>query len=163
MVQSEKLKDLLREFGSMVGIGNLTPDQDNYCCLSVDEKIMLHVKLDEPSEQLMFLTQIGKFDDANKNALYELLLKENFKYAQSDMIFTLAKSVGENAVALSYKEYIGAVEFPRFEAIMKAMLETAEQWGEKVQACVQGLLTSGSEPTITPPTEENPGMLGMRV
>ena len=51
----QTMKEQLKAFGDSLGIPDLSPDEDGYACLSIDDSFVIHLVYDEDAEALIRL------------------------------------------------------------------------------------------------------------
>ena len=51
----QTMKERLKAFGDSLGIPDLSPDEDGYACLSIDDSFVIHLVYDEDAEALIRL------------------------------------------------------------------------------------------------------------
>lgn len=125
-VTLENYKQLLSELGQAVGLPELAPDADNYCCLGFDDKIVLHLQFNAENEILMLFAQIGKIDDAYKAAIYPRILKANLFWQGTGGSTLGVDDNGE--VLMAYQIMIGGMDFQKFQDLLEGFVNTAELW-----------------------------------
>jgi len=141
---SEAFRTILRNFGKTIGLTELSADDDDYCCLSIDDHLILHLKYDPRNNDIVLFAELGHVDEEKKAGLYRLLLELNSSIEEAQGC-TLAKLQDETIIALCYKEPFENIEQQRFEAIMKVFLETCETCLKKITEFSQGLLSVQSQ------------------
>ena len=125
-VTLENYKQLLSELGQTVGLPELAPDEDNYCCLGVDDKIVLHLQYNIENEILMLFAQVGKIDDHHREAIYPRLLKANLFWQGTGGATLGVDDNGE--VLMAYQIVISNMDFQKFQDLLEGFVNTAELW-----------------------------------
>ncbi|OHE73543.1 MAG: hypothetical protein A2Y14_03070 [Verrucomicrobia bacterium GWF2_51_19] len=117
-------------FGKQIGLGNLEPDSDGYCCLAVDEKLIVHVKYDADKESLIFLSKIGEMPAGYLNVYKKLLVVNGNSEETYNGVF--AKAVDSNEITFAVQNPIDKLDYPRFEDTLKNFINTVEKWMQQL-------------------------------
>lgn len=133
----ENYKQLLSELGQAVGLADLAPDKDNYCCLGFDDKIITHLQYNEENEILMLFAQLGTIDEDKTVALYPRLLKANL-FWQGTGGATIGIDDETREVLMSYQTPMRFIDFPKFQELLEGFINTAELWINTLEAVQHG-------------------------
>lgn len=150
----ENYKQLLSELGQAVGLPDLSPDKDNYCCLGFDDKIITHLQYNEENEILMLFAQLGTIDEDKTVALYPRLLKANL-FWQGTGGATIGVDDETREVLMSYQTPMRLIDFTKFQELLEGFINTAELWINTLEAVQHG-------EGMVLPKEGNKGMPGIR-
>lgn len=126
-------KQLLSELGQSTGIPGLTSDNDNYCCLGFDDKIIVHLQFNPESEILMFFCQLGKVDEDKASVLYPRLLKANL-FWQGTGGATIGVNDESGEILMGYQAPLMHMDFPMFQKTLERFINTAELWINTLEA-----------------------------
>jgi hypothetical protein len=129
----ENYKQLLSELGQSTGIPGLTSDNDNYCCLGFDDKIIVHLQYHPENDTLMFFSQLGKIDEDKTAILYPRLLKANL-FWQGTAGSTIGVDDETREILMSYQTPLTFMDFPKFQAVLEGFINTAELWINTLEA-----------------------------
>lgn len=143
----ELYKTLLSELAKNVGLESLEPDEDLYCCLGFDDKIITHLQYNEENEVLMLFAQLGVIDESMISEIYPKLLKANL-FWQGTGGATIGVDDETREVLMCYQVPISTMDVVRFQELMEGFINTAELWINTLEAITQGK-TPPEMPTIT--------------
>lgn len=150
-------KKLITELGKNIGLDELKPDEDLYCCLGFDDKITVHFQYNQESETLMLFSQLGIIDEDKLAGVYPKLMKANV-FWQGTGGSTLGVDDENNEVILSYQVALSLLDFTKFQELLEGFVNTAELWIDTIVAINRGEISSStkeSDKKVTPPP---PGM-----
>lgn len=133
----ENYKQLLSELGQAVGLPDLAPDKDNYCCLGFDDKIITHLQYSDANEVLMLFAQLGVIDEDKVNDIYPRLLKANL-FWQGTGGATIGVDDETREVLISYQTSMQFMDFPKFQELLEGFINTAELWINTLEAVQHG-------------------------
>lgn len=136
-MSAENYKQLLSELGQSVGLPELAPDEDNYCCLGFDDKIVLHIQYNKENEVLMLFSQIGTIDEDKTKAIYPRLLKANL-FWQGTGGATIGVDDESREVLMSYQVPMSFMDFHKFQELLEGFVNTAELWINTLDAVQKG-------------------------
>ena len=136
-MSSESFKQLLSELGQAVGLPDLAPDKDNYCCLGFDDKIVTHLQYNEESEVLMLFAQLGTIDEDKTADIYPRLLKANL-FWQGTGGATIGVDDETREVLLSYQVAMRLIDFSKFQELLEGFINTAELWINTLETVQHG-------------------------
>src|SRR5689334_13434092 len=117
----ENYKQLLSELGQSTGIPGLTSDNDNYCCLGFDDKIIVHLQYNPENDTLMFFRQLGKIDEDKTAILYPRLLKANL-FWQGTAGSTIGVDDETREILMSYQIPLAFMDFPKFQGVLEGFI-----------------------------------------
>lgn len=129
----ENYKLLIQELGKAVGLPDLKPDEDNYCCLGFDEKIVTHLQYNAENDVLMLFTQIGTIDENKVTDIYPRLLKANL-FWQGTGGATLGVDDETREVMLAYQVPLEVLDFPKLQELLEGFVNTSELWINTLEA-----------------------------
>ncbi len=137
---------LLTKLGENVGLPDLAPDEDNYCCLGFDDKIIVHLQYNEENEVLMLFGQLGEIKEEWAEQLYPRILKANM-FWQGTGGATLGVDDETREIMMSYQIGIRFLDFPKFQELLEGFINTAELWINTLEAVQSGqeILPIGTE------------------
>lgn len=134
---AENYKQLLSELGHSVGLPELAPDEDNYCCLGFDDKIVLHIQYNKENDVLMLFSQIGTIDEDKTSAIYPRLLKANL-FWQGTGGATIGVDDESREVLMSYQISMAFMDFHKFQELLEGFVNTVELWINTLDAVQKG-------------------------
>lgn len=145
-------KQLLSELGQSTGIPDLTSDNDNYCCLGFDDKIIVHLQFNPENEMLMLFAQLGKIDEDKTTMLYPRILKANL-FWQGTAGATIGVDDETREVLMSYQLPLSFMDFPKFQETLESFINTAELWINTLEAVQHaGIPNTSPTPSINMPS-----------
>ncbi len=133
----ENYKQLLSELGQAVGLPDLAPDKDNYCCLGFDDKIITHLQYSDTNQVLMLFAQLGVIDEDKVNDIYPRLLKANL-FWQGTGGATIGVDDETREVLISYQAPMQFMDFLKFQELLEGFINTAELWINTLEAVQHG-------------------------
>jgi hypothetical protein len=141
------LRALLRDFGREIGLPDLAPDEQGYCCLKIGERIAVSIQYEAEEQDLALFTLLGEVDEPFRPEAYEMLLSANLFWAETRGGM-LAVEPGSGAVYLLMKDKIQVVDGTRFRAMLASFVEIGETWQRRlVELAAPG---EASEPEPAP-------------
>ncbi len=130
-MSKELMTNLFRQFGQTIGLPELTPDNDGYCCLSFDE-LVVHFQADaQEDDTLLMFSRLGEIDDEEPSALYRDLLAANLFWGGTAGA-TLGVEPDTKMVVLATKLSLRTLDNVHFEELLKNFIDVAEQWQKKI-------------------------------
>lgn len=142
MAYKEDLQKLLKEFGTNIGLGDLSLDEDDRCNLFFDE-IPVSIELSPDGKYVYMYSYIGDVPLADSEALGLKLLKANYLYLNTNKC-SLGLHQVEHKVALICHERMKGLELHDFESALEEFINTAEYWIKNLYAPAS-TSTAGSE------------------
>jgi len=153
-MSAENYKQLLSELGQAVGLPDLAPDEDNYCCLGFDDKIITHLQYNEENEVLMLFAQLGTIDEDKAAEIYPKLLKANL-FWQGTGGATLGVDDETREGLMAYQTQMQFIDFPKFQELLEGFINTSELWINTLEAVQKGEASveskEGNKTEDTPP------------
>lgn len=150
-------KQLLSELGQSTGIPDLAPDEDNYCCLGFDDKIIVHLQYNAENEVLMLFAQLGNIDEDKTTMLYPRILKANL-FWQGTAGSTIGVDDETREVLMSYQTPLAFIDFPKFQETLEGFINTAELWINTLEAIQHGETSSPSTKSTSLPKDIEGGI-----
>ncbi len=136
-MSKENYIQLLSELGQSVGLPKLAPDDDNYCCLGFDDKIVVHLQYNEENDVVMLFCQIGIVDEDKAKAIYPRLLKANL-FWQGTGGATIGLDDETREVLMAYQISVDGMDYPKFQELLEGFVNTSELWINTLEAVQQG-------------------------
>ena len=136
------MRALLRDFGAGIGLPDLAPDDDGYCCLAVGEKVTVSLQYEPQGEDLALFARLCQIDPDDRAEAYEMMLSGNLFWAETKG-GTLAIEPADGVVFLLMKEKLQALDHARFNAMLEGFVEAAEAWQRRLLP----MTDEGAEPT----------------
>lgn len=127
---SSAFEKLLHSFGKSVGIPDLCPDANGYCCLSFDEEF-IHMEYNDVTHQLFLSSNVGSLPAGDRTRLYESLLEANYFFRNTKGA-TLSIDIPSEHVVLVYQTPIESLDDHRFECLIENFLTVTEEWRSKI-------------------------------
>jgi hypothetical protein len=78
MADRETISDVVAAYGRILGLSDLTLDQDGQCHLQFDERLPVSLAVADEGEELVAVAAVGELGPAPPQAAMVLLLDANF-------------------------------------------------------------------------------------
>jgi hypothetical protein len=128
---SDRLNDLLSQLGTSLGLPNLAPDAQGYCCLQIGG-ITLSIQYEATRQDLVIFSRLCQIDDSAAADAYPLLLAANLLWLETQGA-TLALDPHDASVFLQIREKIEPLDFPSFLSMLKNFVEVGETWQKRLE------------------------------
>lgn len=129
----ENFKRLVKDLGQNVGLPELSPDEDDYCCLGFDDKIIVHLQYSRENDMLMMFCQIGTVEKHFYDVIFPRILKANM-FWQGTGGATLGADAETGEVLMAYQMSVQFMEYPKFQELLEGFINTAELWINTLEA-----------------------------
>lgn len=137
---------LLADFGASAGIPGLAVDDEGYCILKLDEKIVLVMQYEHETESIVLYADLGKYPQAGEHAVFYDILQANCLWTGTGGA-TLGVNAGTNSVLMCYRLPARHLDTGIFEQTIESLANTAEFWTNRIEAL--GHRASMTEPVFT--------------
>jgi hypothetical protein len=141
------MRGLLRDFGASIGLPDLEPDNDGYCCLRIGEQVTVSLQYEPEGQDLALFAKLCRIPQQFRFEAYEMMLAGNLFWAQTKG-GTLAVEPSEGIVFLLMKEKLQAMDFSRFNALLQGFVEAAEDWQRRLEALSEELDEIGADAPV---------------
>jgi hypothetical protein len=121
------MRSLLRDFGGSIGLPELAPDDDGYCCLRIGDKVTVSLQYEPESQDLVLFARLCRIPREARLEAYEMMLQGNLFWGGTQG-GTLAVEPSDGVVFLLMKEKIRALEFASFGALLDSFATAGEYW-----------------------------------
>lgn len=126
--------ELLAAFGKVLTVDGLRLGEvDNSCVLLFDGDLALTIEYDEPTERVVFSIYLEQLPRETADQLLRELLAGNFYWIGTHGA-TLCIEGTTGSILLLFARRVAELDDARFERIVENMLDTAEQWRERIVA-----------------------------
>ena len=119
-MSKETFANLVADLGKMIGIPQLTIDEDEYCFLNIDEKILMTLFRDPNTDFFTLYCELGSYDESNPE-VFKSLLEANYLWSGTGGINSLNKTI-----LMAYKHPLFMTDFQQFFSIVQTFINTAE-------------------------------------
>lgn len=119
------LRSLLLDFGAGIGLPDLAPDDQGYCCLQFGEHGKLSLQYEPEGRDLVLFARLAEVGPGNADRQFLL---------EQDQGGALAIDPGEGVAFLLMKEKLQVLDLPGFEALLEWFVAAAEAWQSRLQA-----------------------------
>jgi hypothetical protein len=140
----DKFSSILHNFANKINLIGLKIDPSGYCCLDVDNGMLIHLKYDSKRDGMIFISEIGEVPEINRGAVMRYLLKMNDN-RQETKGMTLSFNAESGKAALGYQYPLRFLTDAGFEEFFKMFLDEVERWTKRVTAFMQGEIPEGEE------------------
>ena len=156
-MSSSVLNNLLREFGSAIGIPDLQLDEEYRCNMMFDE-VPVSFELGDGDESVYIYSLLGQVPDDGLERFYAELLHANYLFAESGGS-TLGVDSRSGNVVLLREERLESMRLSTLESVAEQFVSVAEAWMNR--------LSNGANESAAPrgesASEPRPPSGGMRV
>ena len=156
-MSSSVLNNLLREFGSAIGIPDLQLDEAYRCNMMFDE-VPVSFELGDGDESVYIYSLLGQVPDDGLERFYAELLHANYLFAESGGS-TLGVDSKSGNVVLLREERLESMRLSTLESVAEQFVSVAEAWMNRLS---DGANESPA-PRGEPASEPRPPSGGMRV
>ncbi|MDR1890697.1 MAG: type III secretion system chaperone [Puniceicoccales bacterium] len=136
--------DILHEFASRINLSGLQIDSSGYCCLDVDQGMLIHIKHENKRDSMIFIAEVGQIPETNAGAVLRYLLRMNNDPEESKGL-TLSYNVESNNAAIGYQFPLRFLNIDKFEEFFKIFLDEVDRWKQKMVLYTQGTLPKGED------------------
>ena len=156
-MSSSVLNNLLREFGSAIGIPDLQLDEEYRCNMMFDE-VPVSFELGDGDESVYIYSLLGQVPDDGLERFYAELLHANYLFAESGGS-TLGVDSQSGNVVLLREERLESMRLSTLESVAEQFVSVAEAWMGRLG----GEVNEAAAPRGEPVSEQRPPSGGMRV
>ncbi|MEJ0017899.1 MAG: type III secretion system chaperone [Acetobacteraceae bacterium] len=118
------MRGLLRDFGAGIGLPQLSPDEQGYCCLRIGEEITISLQYEPEAQNLVLFARLCQIDETASEAANEMMLAGNMFWGQTRGA-TLAVEPVERIVFLLAKEAVVSLDLPNSPGCWKVSSKPA--------------------------------------
>ncbi len=136
-MSTELYAKLIADLGNAVGIPSLVPDEEGYCILGLDERIVLVMQYEPETESIVLFTDLGPCPSNDKSEFLADLLKANCLWAGTGGA-TLGLNADTGTILLCYRMPARHFEFEPFQSTIEGMVNTAEFWKSRMESHGRG-------------------------
>jgi len=152
--------ELLAALGRMLTVDGLRlGEEDNSCVLLFDGNLALTIEYDESAERVVFSIYLEQLPGEVTEPLLRELLAANFYWIGASG-GTLCLDCTTGAILLLYGSPIVGLDDTRFERIIENLLDTAEQWRDRIIAHRKGMAATADGPAQPAALPEVPPIYG---
>lgn len=126
-MSKENVQLLLKQFGNTIALPDLALDEEGFCSLTFDDKIVLNIQYDHRTENIVIFTEIGKIKDEQSLKVYARLLEANMFWKDTGG-GTLCVEPKTKTTMLEYQEAVAQMDEVRFQRVIEGFINTAEYW-----------------------------------
>ena len=156
-MSSSVLNNLLREFGSAIGIPDLKLDEEYRCNMMFDE-VPVSFELGDGDESVYIYSLLGQVPDDGLERFYAELLHANYLFAESGGS-TLGVDSQSGNVVLLREERLESMRLSTLESVAEQFVSVAEAWMSRLG---DGM-NEDAVPLGESVSEQSPPSGGMRV
>ena len=129
----QSLDLLIREFGASIDLPELAFDDEDCCALAFDGLAVV-LSCRRQQEKLCLYAEVGLIEGASPEVLLQLLEANALHRFVGDGALGVCPDEGHQAYVVVYSALFDAdsLNLPRFERALRAFVETAEAWREKL-------------------------------
>ena len=120
------MNNLIREFGTAIGIPDLQIDEDNRCNLMFDD-VAVSFELAHGDESMFIYALLGTVPNREADSFLAAMLRANHLLAAT-LGSTLSIDPKNNDAVLIREERLDSLRLPRLETIVEDFVNVAELW-----------------------------------
>jgi Tir chaperone protein (CesT) family len=150
MADRETISDVVAAYGRILGLSDLTLDQDGQCHLQFDERLPVSLAVADGGEELVAVAAVGELGPAPPQAAMALLLDANFR-GRGTRGMALGVEAETGAVALSARLRAAELSVERLEACLDRLVAVAESWRDRLPALARGNQAPADDQPAAPP------------
>ncbi|MFO1058408.1 MAG: type III secretion system chaperone [Dongiaceae bacterium] len=130
----ELMRSLLRDLGAEIGIPELAPDEDGFCCLEIGGRVRLSLQYDPEGQDLALFAPLCRLAGGEDRAEAQAaMLAGNMLWAGTQG-GTLAVEPAEGTAFLQMKEKIQELDRASLVALVERFVQVAEVWQDRLAA-----------------------------
>ena len=152
-MSSDLFSKLLGAFGDSVGVPDLATDEDRYCVIKLDDRIVLVMQYEPDTESVVLYVDLGPYPEEHEREVFASLLQANCLWAGTGGA-TLGVNGSSRTILLGYRLSVRNLELEPFKSAVESLVNTAEFWMNRI-----GEMGRGARPA--PPEEQE--ATGLRV
>ena len=126
------MENLLSEFGALIGIPDLQPDEQHRCNMMFDD-VAVSFELAAGDENLYIFSLLGTVPRDDAEAAYATLLRANYAFEGTGGS-TLSVDPNTGGVVLIRSERLDTLRLPTFELVVQDFVNVAEEWMNRISA-----------------------------
>jgi len=130
MSERHTINGLLQEFGRTIGIPDLDLDDEGYCILVIDEKLVINMEFDQLGQQLLIYSLVGE-TSGDAARVHEQMLRSNYLGRDTGGA-TLGLRPEDGGVVLSQWVAVPGLDLPRFTAILETFVNQVDDWTRRL-------------------------------
>jgi hypothetical protein len=150
MADSERLQQVLGEFGATVGLEDLRLDEAGHCVLAIDDTLVVNLELDAAKGSAVLYSWLG-VPTGDLPEIYGQLLQANY-LGQGTGGATLGLQAETGGIVLSQSVALEHLDLPRFNTALETFVNQAERWSERLAQPAPEAAAAADEPPATEPS-----------
>jgi hypothetical protein len=159
MSGSDLMADAVTAFGNEIGVA-LNVDSDNYCCLSINDNMQLHMKFNDYFNGIVFYAELGEIPESNQyNALKYFAQANCNKSISGGMTF----SYDEESKNLGLASLLPGnfINIDSLKKILEKFIMKAETTRNIIIEFTQGISPAGTTTAaVTPDSQDHTHAMG---
>ncbi|WP_263769498.1 type III secretion system chaperone [Propionivibrio soli] len=145
---------LLSRAGVLAGIRDLVADEDGFCLVQVDGRLMLTLEYSQDADAVILGAVCGRLPEPAPASLLSEILEANYYWIGSGG-GTLAINSPAGTLDLQFRESIERMEPERLKDLLGAMVINAERWQRRLDdfaaaPSAQNDMTSSAKAQLPP-------------
>ena len=114
---TDNITNYINNFGKEIGLTILGFDENNYCCLNFDKKILVHILYKKQNNQCTFSSPLCNITDNNLENFYRQLLISN-SFHKTDVGSIIGIEDKTNSLYISYTFIASTFSYEMFKTIL---------------------------------------------
>lgn len=131
MTSEEKATALLKEFGALISIGQLSFNEDQNCPLIYNDNIYLSISFDPESDTMVLSAYVAHYPQHNIETVLKTVLEANYFWLGT-MGATLAIDSESGRLALMSRIQLDNLDVSTFHMNIQTFVESVEAWMEMI-------------------------------
>jgi hypothetical protein len=148
MAGRDSIQQVMADFGKTVGLDDLGLDEQDYCCLVIEQDLVINIEFDEAGERLMLYSKVGR-PGPDREAELTKILQANY-LGRGTGGATLGLQPESGAVVLSREVPTAGIDVPSFSASLENFVNVAEAWTRRLADAVSLAQPSAGSPDHPP-------------
>lgn len=143
-------KELVHEIEQKTGLENLLSEDEKFCSIEFDEKLIVDIGYNETQDALLLFSLLGEIDPTQAADLHTEMLKANYLFIGTGGP-TLGIEGGSGRAALNYQHALENVTVEKLTDLVEGFVHTAMIWMDKIKDVDDGC--EDHRDVELPPTE----------
>jgi hypothetical protein len=124
------VQQILGDFGKTIGLDDLELDAAGYCCLMIDNNLVINIEFEEPDARLLLYAKVGR-PGPDRAAALTAILEANY-LGRGTGGATLGLEPESGSIVLSRDLAIAGMDVPGFSDALERFVNTAEVWSKRL-------------------------------
>jgi Tir chaperone protein (CesT) family len=150
MAERDTAQQVIGDFGKTIGLDDLALDEADYCCLLIDQALVINIEFDEPERRLMLYSMVGR-PGQDRAAVFSALMQANYLgRGTGGATLGLQSEPDGEAIVLSREVPLPGLDVPAFSSALERFVNMAETWTQRLGTAPAAAETSAPAPDFPP-------------